>query len=61
MSIGGGTIETAPVVSVMSVLNKANTQDKQKTSKQIEMGLGACDIRCIRMHYVPGRHLTKVR
>lgn len=46
---------------VLFVLNNAVILENHKAFGQIEMGLGACDIRCIRMHYVPGKHLTKVR
>lgn len=45
--------------NILIVLNRNAMLDNQQDSKQIEMGLGACDIRCIRLHYVPGRHLTK--
>lgn len=45
--------------NVLIILNGKSILNNQMASKQIEMGLGACDVRCIRLHYVPGKHLTK--
>lgn len=45
--------------NVLIILNGKSILNNQLVSKQIEMGLGACDVRCIRLHYVPGKHLTK--
>lgn len=42
---------------IMNVLNRPSLM----VTNEETMGLGACDIRCIRVHFPrPGRYLTKV-
>ena len=55
----GTQIQHVNKSNVLIVLNGNTMLDNQLDSKQIEMGLGACDVRCIRLQYVPGKHLTK--
>jgi hypothetical protein len=38
-----------------------NYNENKKRDNDINMGLGACDIRCIRVKMFPGSYITKVK